>query len=52
MIASSVRGWLLGRIAVCLALLTLLTLLSLLVRALGSVCRTMLLTVARRDRTR
>ena len=48
-IASSVRWWLLGRIAVCLALLTLL---SLLVRALGSVCRTTLLTVARRDRTR
>ena len=51
-IASSVRGGLLGRIAVCLVLLTLLTLLSLLVRALGSVCRTTLLTVARRDRTR
>ena len=45
-IASSVRGGLLGGIAVCLALLTLL------VRALRSVCRTTLLTVARRDRTR
>ena len=45
-IASTVRGGLLGRIAVCLALLTLM------VRALGSVCRTTLLTVTRRDRTR
>jgi len=48
-IASTVLGGLLGRIAVCLALLTLL---ALLVRALRSVCRTTLLTVARRDRTR
>lgn len=45
-IASGVRGGLLGRIAVCLALL------SLLVWALESVCSTTLLTVARRDRTR
>ena len=45
-IASTVRGGLLGRIAVCLALLTSM------VRALGSVCRTTLLTVTRRDRTR
>ena len=43
---TTVRGGLLGRIAVCLALLTLM------VRALGSVCRTTLLTVTRRDRTR
>ena len=45
-IASSVRGGLLGRIAICLALLMLL------VRTLGNVCRTSLLTAARRDRTR
>ena len=45
------RGGLLERIAVCLALLTLSTLLSLLVRALGSVCCTTLLTVALRDWT-
>ena len=48
------RAWggRLGALPFAGALLTLLTLLSLLVRALGSVCRTTLLTVARRDRTR